>query len=302
MRINRHITVLLSTLLLLVGQAVAQPGSSGLSFLKLGIGARSIAMGNVGVALAKDPSALYYNPSTLQNLSAPQLLVMHREWIQDASSEHLAASFPIGDISFGTYLSTMSISEIEIRTVPGPPQGTFSARNAALGIGGAYGFDSTISIGLGLKYLYEKILVDEANGWGLDIGATYLTPWNVRTGISITNIGSMGKFKNEASRLPTTLRAGVAYEYPLADMDLMMTSLGEFVSVLPERSVHLHVGLELNYNQLFAARIGYLTGYDSKNISQGVGLYYGIIRIDYAFVPFKFNLGTTHTFSVGLVF
>jgi hypothetical protein len=53
-------------ILLSAGFAAAQndgAGNTGLSFLKLGVGARSIAMGEAFVSLADDGTAYIYNPA-----------------------------------------------------------------------------------------------------------------------------------------------------------------------------------------------------------------------------------------------
>ena len=38
-------------------------GSSGLSFLKFGFGARNVAMGDAGAAASNDVTSLFYNPA-----------------------------------------------------------------------------------------------------------------------------------------------------------------------------------------------------------------------------------------------
>ncbi len=43
-------------------------GTTGFSFLKLGVGAKAIAMGGAYSAVADDPSIIYYNPAGTINL------------------------------------------------------------------------------------------------------------------------------------------------------------------------------------------------------------------------------------------
>ena len=292
-------------LVLLLGMRVlgyAQAGQSGLAFLKLGVGARSLAMSEAAVASANDPSATYYNPAGLRFANNPQLLVMHKEWIQGTQTEFLAASLPSGLFSFGFHMNATSIPDIEIRQRPGPADGTFSARNVAIGGSAAYSIDSTISIGATVKYLYEKILVDETFGIGMDVGGVYRSPWDITFGASLSNVGSMGKLRTESSKLPTTLRLGASRAAPVGSLDGKATLEADVVSVLPEKTMHLLLGGEFTYDNTFSLRAGYVTGYDTRNVTAGVGLHYDIVTIDYAYVPFRLDLGTTHTFSVGFEF
>ncbi|HMK39678.1 MAG TPA: hypothetical protein VK569_10080, partial [Bacteroidota bacterium] len=75
-------------LLLLAGtsRVLAQPGQSGMAFLKLGVSGRGTAMADAAGAIVSGAAATYYNPAGLvpgEGPGATQLMFMHREWIQD---------------------------------------------------------------------------------------------------------------------------------------------------------------------------------------------------------------------------
>ena len=282
--------------------APAQAGQSGLSFLKLGVGARSLAMGEAGVASSNDPSAMYYNPAALKFAKNPQVLIMHKEWIQGTQTEFLAVSFPVGSLNAGASVNATSVPDIEIRTRPGPAEGFFSARNAALSASAAYAIDTSLSVGLSLKYLYEKILVDETFGVAVDAGAVYESPWDITFGISLSNLGGMRRLRNEASKLPATVRFGAARTESISSLDGSVVLAADLVSVLPEKNTHLLLGFEFNYKETFAIRAGFMSGYESRNFTLGAGVHYDMFKIDYAFAPLRLDLGTTHTFSLGLEF
>jgi hypothetical protein len=192
------------------------------------------------------------------------------------------------------------VDNIEIRDVPGPPIGTFSARNAAIGTSVSYQLPNSLSVGATVKYLYEKILVEEASGYGIDAGALYMTPWNIRVAFAVNNLGSMNALQTESSKLPTVLRFGGAYETRIESIEGTLTTSADVVSFTGEKNTHLHLGAELDYKHLFALRAGYQTGYEARSFSAGVGIAYSLLRLDYAFVPFRYDFGTTHTFSLGI--
>jgi hypothetical protein len=293
----KHATI--AVVLLLPSLLFAQGGKAGLSFLKLGVGGRSLAMAEAAVSTSTDPSAAHYNPAGLRLAMNPQLMIMHKEWIQGSQTEFLGGSIPFESFSVGFQVNATSIPEIEIRQRPGPAEGTFAARNAAVGISGAYSIDESISIGATLKYLYEKILVDEAGGVGLDIGGLYRSPWNVAFGASVANMGSMGTLRSESSKLPTTLRIGASSDVQRTD-GIQLTLAGNIVSIIPEKSTHVLVGGEFGYDEFLFLRMGYASGYESRNITGGIGVRYGNVSVDYAHVPFRLDFGTTHTFSLAI--
>lgn len=290
-------------LLLFSGSSLfPQAGQTGLTFLKLGVGGRALGMGEAYTAIANDPAATYYNPAALSLTDASQFLLMHKQWIQDTKTEFFAARTSLEKFSLGVSLNSTSVDNIEIREVPGPPIGTFTARNAAIGASAAYEINPDLSVGATVKYLYEKILVEQASGYGIDLGAAYMTPWDLRLAFAVNNLGSMGALVTESSKLPTVIRFGTGYVRPIEAIDATVTLAADVVSFTGEQKTHLHLGAEIEYRHSFALRAGYQTGYEARGFSAGVGIAYELLRLDYAFVPFSYDLGTTHTFSLGIEF
>lgn len=293
-------TSLFAAILLLICSVSlhAQTGSAGLSFLKTGVGARSFGMGEASVASAADPSSVYYNPAALTLVNAPQILLMHQAWIQDAHTEFIGATTSAGALHLGLGVVSAAVDDIEVRTVPGEAQSTFSSRNASIGLSAAVDLSSELSVGATGKMLYEKIFVDEATGFAVDLGGIYRFDSSLTFGASLSNLGSMNELRNEASTLPTIFRAGGSYRTPLQAIDAMLTTSADIVSIGSEGKTHLHLGAEAEYRRLFALRAGYQSGYDSRSIALGFGLRQGMLRFDYAFVPFSRDLGSTHTLAL----
>src|SRR5437762_205417 len=79
----------------------SQAGQTGLSFLKLGAGGRALGMGEAYTAIASDPSATYYNPAALSLSKTSQLLLMHKEWIQDTKTDFIAAKTSMDHFTLG---------------------------------------------------------------------------------------------------------------------------------------------------------------------------------------------------------
>ncbi|MBI5214162.1 MAG: PorV/PorQ family protein [Ignavibacteriae bacterium] len=281
---------------------LAQAGGTGLSFLKFGVGGKAVSMGEAYSVIGAEPFAMNYNPASLTQSQSVQAVFSHRELFQDTRSEFLGVSVPLDDVTLAFGLHSLSVSDIEIRSTPGAAEGTFDAKNASIGMAGAYRFSDELSLGFTANYLYEKIYVDEATGYGINIGGTYMTPWEVRLGFVVDNLGSMNELHTIASTLPTTYRFGGAYEIPLEKIEGNITLATEIVSVKNEGTAHVHIGAEFEFQKMIALRGGFQSGYESKSITTGIGFRQNMFTLDYAFGPDKSDLGSTHTFTVGVLF
>lgn len=286
--------------ILLTGTLSAQEIGTGLTFLKLGVGARSAGMADAYTAVASDHSSLYYNPASLRFTKNNEVMLMHKNWIEETSTEYLGATVIDENFSYGFSALTTSVANIEVRTKPGPLEGTFSARNFALGLTASYSIDENVAVGITGKMLYEKIFVDEASGYGIDIGGYYRFSDDMSFGASVLNLGAMTPLRNESSPLPTTLRLGAMYQNASVE-NVMLTGAVDVVKTLNDQITHFHIGVAGVYDNIFSLRAGYKTGYEFSSLSTGFGVMYGILTFDYAFVPFSGGFSSTHTFSLSFL-
>ena len=283
----------------------AQAGKSGLAFLKLGVSGRGLAMGDAMSAIASGAAATYYNPAGVlatTGTKTDQLMFMHKEWIQGTSVEFLGANVLLNDENaMGFSVNSTTISDIEIRTRPGTPEGTFTARNFSVGASYAHAFSEDLRIGVTGKLLYQKILIDESSGYGIDIGAQYKTSFeNLSVGATVANLGSMGGLRSGTITLPTLLRIGPAYSIQLESITSKLTGATDLLYIFPEHKSYLNAGGELFFNNIIAARLGYQFGSEGRGFGGGLGISYGIFLIDYAYTHLNTDLGNSHTVSLAL--
>ena len=288
-------------------------GNSGLSFLKFGFGARNIAMGDAGASASNDLSALFYNPARLSLIDSLELrstgtrmnevLFMHNEWIQDVRSEVFGIKWNMFGLPWAVGFNYTSVDDIEIRTRPGEPVSKFDANYFFGSLSTGFYLIEDISFGTTVKYLYEGLLNDEATGWGFDFGLYYITPISGLTVSSvIKNIGSMNALRNEETKLPADFRLGSSYNFGLESAKLNLIAVAELQKYLDTDDIHLNLGGDVIYDQLIALRVGYQTGYESRGFAAGVGLMWGNLRFDYAYMPFSLGLGNANLFSIQFKF
>ena len=278
-------------------------GNTGLSFLKFGFGSRNIAMGDAGASASNDLSALYYNPSRLALIEKNEVLIMHSSWIQDVNSELFGVKWDMFGLPWAIGLNYTSISDIEIRTRPGEPDSKFDANYFFGSLSTGFYVWDKLSFGTTIKYLYEGLLNDEANGLGFDFGLNYETPFKgLSLSTVIKNIGSMNALRNEETQLPTDFRLGSAYKFGVESAKLDFIAVAESQKYLDTDDIHFNLGGDIIYDEIFALRVGYQSGYEAKSFTGGIGLMWGSLRFDYTYMPFSLDLGNANLFSLQFKF
>jgi len=274
-------------------------GNSGLSFLKSGFGARNIAMSDLGVVGVNDLTALNYNPALLSTYAGPQVMLTHSQSIQDMTTQLVGASFSLWGIPFAVGINNTSINDIEIRTQAGESQSSFNAHYMFGSLSTGFEIYENLSFGVTTKYVYENLFSDEAAGWAFDFGLNYADIINgLDVGVSYRNIGSLDELRSEETVLPADFRIGLAYGLDVNSINSEVNLIGGVQKYTETDDTHIHAGGEVFYDNIIAMRLGYMTGYDSKGFTAGLGLYWEGLNFDYAFTPYSYGLGSAHTISL----
>jgi hypothetical protein len=304
---KRILPVVLLIVVFLPQLVAAQSGQAGLSFLKNGVGARSVAMGNAGVTSADLGAAMYYNPALLADDEQASISIDHNEWIQDITTEYIGVSLPLDGWTFGLSLGLTSVSGIELRDTPSPePDGYFDSQNFAGGVTVAFSVGTLFDFGVNAKYIFEKIHVDDASGYAFDFGIS-TKPFrdsdlaDLRFGVALANLGSMSDLNTMATELPTLMRYGAGYAFPVEALKSSVNVEVSGLTLLEEETTHANIGVEFDYVNMVFLRLGYRSGFDDKDISFGAGARYSSLRFDYAFVPFKESFGNAHTIALSIM-
>ncbi len=292
-------------LIIIFGQLIinAQDVKTGLSFLKLGAGARNISMGDFGSLTPGDLNSSVYNPSVIAINPKTQLSFSHNTFFNDLNSEFFSGSFSFLNIPFMIGINTTTISDIEVRTKPGEAESKFDAHYFYGNLSAAYELYENIFAGASIKYIYENLFSDDATGYAFDFGISYKNLFkNLTLGASLRNIGSMKQLRSEPTKLPKDFKAGLTYIFDLPDYKLNINTIAGYQNYIDDKISHFHFGVEIFYYNMFALRGGYISGYDSKNITAGFGIIFRGINLDYAYVPYKYSLGDSHIISFTYTF
>jgi hypothetical protein len=283
-----------------VGDLWAQSGNSSFDFMLIGLGSRASAMGEAVTAVSGDAGAPYFNPASAALLSGTEFSFMHVAYLTDVTMDHFsviteAKKFHYG---FGMYYGKVADFERRDLTPTDQPLGTFDEHNFTASVLWALQVSERISIGNAIKVAYEKIDRSSASALGLDLGISYAIKPRITFGASIRNLGTKPKFEQKKYDLPRELRLGLSYRTQPGTKLGGLVLASDFVQTKwGDKKSKLNLGGEYTYQNLFAFRLGYGIGYDSRNISLGGGIAYKSYFFDYAFVPAKNNLSDTHRFT-----
>lgn len=276
----------------------AQGSSTGFGFLGLPYSARNAALGEASVADTSDRLSAFLNPAALSGTSAFGISLSHQQWIQGVTSNLLHADLALPFGRLGIRVASTTVPGIEIRTVPGPPEGIFNARSALIGLTAAFPLQTNLTAGITLQHIYEKLYVDEATGTLYDMGLLYVTPLEgISAGVSLQHAGFVGRLRDRRSRLPVTLRGGLSYRFETGDY--VVRTLFAISTEANQSGARMHGGIEGVYADLAAIRIGYQTGHETRGFAAGFGVHSSNLMLDYGFVPFSHGLGSGHLITIG---
>ncbi|UCB53434.1 MAG: PorV/PorQ family protein [Candidatus Zixiibacteriota bacterium] len=285
-------------------------GTSTLSFLKFGTDARAAGMGEAFVSFSDGVTTPFWNPASISGTEGTQIGLTHSQWVQDITAEHFSSAIRAGDNAFGLSVSLGKVPDIERREGPTTePLALFDAHDMVLSFSYARHLKGRSAAGITVKWIYEKIDVSSASGLGFDLGGIW-SPFsgsgrsvlgNLAFGAAISNLGSKIKFEKEAYSLPTQYRAGVSY---FAERDHWQSDVTMSLDVVKPRDddSKIHLGGECGFHRTLKLRLGYQIGYDEKAVSFGMGVEFKNYAINYAFVPYKSDLGDVHYVSLDVQF
>ncbi len=274
-----------------------EPGSTSATFLKLGVDARAIGMGEAHTALTDNVNALYWNPAGIAKLSVPQFSFMHNFYFLDMHHDYLGFALPMGDRgSLGLAATYWTSGTIMGMDENGMLTSEFSAWDLATGFYYAHRFNEHLSTGGGMKIVVEKNEDEGGAAFATDFGMIFKpSKTDLSFGISVQNLGSNLKLVQESYPLPLTLRLGSAWK-ALENRLVLAADL----SVPNDDDASLSIGAEYKIHPNFAIRSGYKTGSDLGAFSgmrAGLGFEFQKMDFDYAFAPYG-ELGNSHRVSL----
>lgn len=279
------------------GAVGSNAGTASSAFLKIGVGARSAAMGEAFAGVADDVSALYWNPAGLARLENREMTFSHNIWLEDTNYEYLGFVQPLGKYVVGAGVSYLNIGTMEGWDVNNTPTSDFSAHSMAVALSAGRVMNDKLSLGLTLKFVQEGIEKESASAFAVDAGGVYKLGEDTSAALVVQNLGTGMKFVKESAGLPMNIKIGGAHRL-LEKKLLLSLDFNKYT----DTTFRGNLGAEYRLSEMLALRLGYNGGNDmGSGLTGGFGLKYSRLNFDYAFVPYG-DLGDAHRLSLSYRF
>lgn len=279
-------------------------GTAMAQFLKIGVGARAVGMGEAFVAVANDASALYWNPAGLAQTPRSELIFSHVNWPVEVRHEFVGYVHRFGANALGVSLTALQTDDLE-ETTEFQPLGTGNYvpfGDIAAGVSFARQMTDRFSFGVTLKYMDETLAELHARNVFVDFGTYYRTGFgNSRFAVAVTNFGtniepsgtvtfrdgtSTDRFQDFSP--PTIFRVGFATEVIDNDAHKMTTALQ--LNHPNDNAENVSAGVEYWWNKTLALRSGYRLNADEQSFTFGAGVAIPLARfhlnLDFAYSDF----------------
>jgi hypothetical protein len=327
----RVLLPILAFLLCTVGAGQAQTAAE---FLKLGFGARTLALGDASLAADHDPSSLYWNPALLAGIRVPAAEAAHSENFGGATGFDAAAvSLPLGgrpgeavavgllrfsvndipttsnfrfdDVGADGRAGTGDAGEGNHQWDPGEPVETDPSAVVwrsdvewALLAGYARPVGDRASLGLCAKYIRQQVADHQSSGLGVDIGARALLGDGLEAAARISDLTSTRLVWDTGTRetVPPALEASLARTVRFGSAATMRVLVGAGSSSWDLTGAAPRREWHGGVEYGYRESLFLRAGTSSGELAFGAGLGLKAFRLDYATVPFH-ELGATHRVS-----
>lgn len=239
----------------------AQVGITSVPFLQIEPDSRASGMGNTGVAIADNASAVFWNPAGLAFQRGNQVSITHSQWLPqfnaDLFYDYLVGKYHVEEIgTFGAHITYLNLGEQIQTDNQGNNLGRFNSYEFSVGVSYGFQVNKNLGLGTGVRYIRSSLFegtvggeqrsVSPGSSFGVDLSALYKTnPFSFggndatfNAGLNLSNIGAGVNYTDDARKdpLPTVLRFGYAFTTDLDRNGVHSLTLANDISKLLARS------------------------------------------------------------------
>ncbi len=291
-------TVVSLVLLSLLAVTTASAQNFAAPWLRMGVGAKAMAMGTAQTAYAENATAAYWNPAALATLRQFEASLMYTAGMKaERNYNYVSAALRVDRI--GTFsLSWINAGITGIKGYDGGqnPTGTFDVANNAFQLSYGRELGTGFALGVSGKYLQEDLA--DNTGYGVDAGLLFRPYDEVQVGAMIRDLSAkVGK-----DNIPYETRLGLAvmpWNKLWLTTDLILVKDQDATGAIGGA---YHVDVSDKTSFYIAAGMNDLLR-ESRGFTAGFGVGFKSFEVQYAYVtePQEF-LAENHRISVNFFF
>ena len=279
----------------------ADAAPSGFAYLEVPAGARASGLGGAFMSLGEGVEASFWNPAGLAAVEGIEITGAHFESFQSLRHDQFAIAGRWLGGGIAASVRALYSEAIVERDELGNEIGTFGGHDLGFGIGYGRALTSTVRVGLTARLLRERIADSSTGTFGVGGGATWEPPRvpALRLAIAVDNIGPDANYSfedgpGEPVPLPSALQAGLGYRWTLGGSHLAASLEGRGTRGRPPVAM---MGAELSHPSGAALRAGARANDGPASFTVGAGYAMSALRLDYAYLPDRLDLGDSHRIS-----
>lgn len=272
-------------------------------FLLVSLMARETSLGNTYAANYGKPGASIVNPSSLSGTKYLSVLFSHFVSVFNTYYEHLLFAFPLNDrINLGFNFLFSTNSDLYRTDENGYPVEHIENYDILLGSIFSYNFNDNISLGVNAKLITSKFNRSSVFGIAFNFGCLYRNiDKNYILGATIENLGISTAYLKEQSLYPVIVRLGYTAEiFQYMDIYRIYILIEERIFLNENEGSETSFGLEVEYQNFFVFRYGYIFGKEEGRLSLGAGITFQQLKVDYSYQPF-FLSDNVHMFTIEMI-
>jgi len=303
-RARRLILLLPLGLALCATAAAADP--AGFAFLKVPAGARASAMGGAFASVADGIDGAWWNPAALEGTHGVQLTASHFEYLSSLRHDEFGMAGRLFGGGIAASIRALYSEPIDERDALGNLIGTFGSHDLEFGFSYGRAMAPGWRLGGSAQVVRERIANSSATTLDFGFGATFDPPrWSgVRFSADVHDLGPSARFTIDGTQgdpvaLPQAARFGGSWSHGFGALDVRGALE---TSMISGQAGITAFGAELGHKSGFALRGGLRSGDTESTVSFGAGWAVRALSLDYAYVPFRSNLGDTQRFSIAAQF
>jgi len=279
----------------LVGQ---ETGGTLPSLMGFGVGGQANSLGNSFVAVADDPTAIYWNPAGLEQIRQREIsLQFLNNFISSLNIIHTAYVHPMaGNNSIGLSLFYFSISDLVKYGTSKDKLGSFNSKQYLLSFAYSRSFVKKYYFGATAKLLSQNINDINANTVDLDIGALIKPIPMLSIGLNVKNLLPLSySFEQIKADIPPNVFMG--FKLNFLKNKFFLTGDVNKIILSDFNASTINWGAGIGYNIFDYLRL--MVGIHNMNFSAGIGAMVKDMQIYTSFMQNSFNNGD---FQISLLY